>query len=48
MKNGGNNGTTAATAQTQPADQQKKKGFFGKILGVFKGDDNKDKKPQQQ
>jgi penicillin-binding protein 1B len=29
------------TAQPQPAPQ-KKKGFFGKIVGVFKGDDTKD------
>lgn len=46
------NGTTAvappanapppATAQTTPPmdDKKKKKGFFGKIVGVFKGDDN--------
>ena len=48
----GKSGSTpsAATAQTgQPTDQQKKKGIFGKIFGVFKGDDtSKDKKPQEQ
>ena len=29
-----------ATAQTQPAENGKKKGFFGKIVGIFKDDKN--------
>jgi penicillin-binding protein 1B len=31
-------GTTAATQQTPGEDPQKKKGFFGKIVGIFKYD----------
>jgi penicillin-binding protein 1B len=40
-------GQPAQTAQTSQGEEpKKKKGIFGKIVGVFKGDDDKDK-PQQ-
>ena len=42
---------TQAQQQPPPAPQQppeKKKGFFGKILGVFKGGDDQSKQPQPQ
>jgi penicillin-binding protein 1B len=35
-------------AQVQPQQQEKKKGFFGKIFGAIKGDDDKNKQPQPQ
>ena len=39
----GQNGTTALVgAPPAPPKQEKKKGFFGKLAGVFKGDENKD------
>jgi penicillin-binding protein 1B len=41
-------GQPAQNAQTNPPeDQKKKKGIFGKIVGVFKGDDDKNKNQQQ-
>lgn len=55
-----NNGQQPGTPVSQPApvaqnapprEEKKKKGFFGKIAGVFTGDDkkdNKEQKPQEQ
>jgi penicillin-binding protein 1B len=39
-----------AVARSEPAqpDQQKKKGFFGKIVGIFKGDDKQSSPPPQK
>lgn len=46
-------GKSAASGQNEPKNppqvepQKRKKGFFGKIFGVFKGDDNQDGSSQQ-
>ncbi len=41
----GENAGQNPTTEVQP--KKKKKGFFGKVFGVFKGDDNQDKNPPQ-
>lgn len=46
------NGNGQSNASNQPADanspqKKKKKGFFGKVFGAFKGSDNKNKQTQQ-
>lgn len=46
----GSPATTPAAAQPAPTDEKKKKGIFGRIIGVFSGGDNKEPqkpKPQQ-
>jgi hypothetical protein len=37
---------TPATVQQQAPNDQKKKGFWGKLAGVFKGDDDKQQQSQ--
>ena len=39
-------GQQAQAQNNPPEDQKKKKGLFGKIVGVFKGDDNKNQQQQ--
>jgi penicillin-binding protein 1B len=39
----GNGTVTSAKPPQNPAPEKKKKGFFGKIIGIFKGDDSSEK-----
>ncbi len=43
----GNQSQPPQQGQQQPPQPEKKKGFFGKIFGVFKGDDDQNKQQQR-